>query len=700
MGEGNLGKLVVQITADLADLDKGLKDANSKVQSTSAKIEQSVKNISNGMLVVGGAVTGVFGLMVKSAVDYGDQIYEVSQRTGVAVETLSRLKYVAEQTESSFEAVTTGLRFLNKSLYEASQGQNEYKATFDSLKISVRDTNGNIKDAESVLMELADVFSKSSDEAAKTAMAMQIFGRSGASLIPILNLGSEGIKELSEEAERLGLVLSEKNAKDIDKFSDDMKSLKSAVGGVTLAIGISLMPVLTDFINKMKDAVARVKEWADKNPDLAKSITQVALATGTLALTLGTLGIAVINIGKGLASMWTWLNLIVPLATSLAVIRAFAWTDSILTISAAFGWWPATIAVIGAGLAGWGMEKLIEQIPGVSAFLDRLFGVAKENRPMRGGKVMSREEQAVFMSENGIGQEGQVDLGNIDINKASSEMDGVDPIAQIDKQKAAQQEYADWYSAMKQGLVAIDQNANMQEIAFAQQANEEKMSFLQMYNQMVQQSHQGVYAFLTSITQTFQQGLSSAITGIITGSMKAKDAFKELGEQMVQSIVSYLAQQAVAWAISKAISMVAHATATTMAVSLAAAWAPAAFLASVATLGGAVAAGSAALTAGMVQSIAMTAAATSAGSAGGSAGFAGGTDTVPAMLSPGELVMPRSFADAVRAGDLTLGGPGASSGGKTIEVNIQFSPNINTELDMELMTEKLGRVMEEKLRGV
>lgn len=700
MAEGNLGSLIVSISADLSELEKGLSKANQSVKTSAEQIADTTKKISTAMVAVGGAVVGAFGLMVKSAVDYGDQIYEVSQRTGIATETLSRLKYVADQTESSFEAVATGLRFLNRAMYQANQGGNETATLFKSLHISLRDASGQAKSAEDVFMQLADVFSKSSDQAAKTAIAMQVFGRSGVSLIPILNLGSKGIQELSAEADRLGLVLSNDNAVAIDKFSDGMKSLKAASGGLYLEISNAVLPTLTRFVEKAKETVAEIKKWMDLHPKLSQNIAETTLKVGALLVVLGSMGLLVIKVGEGLRALWLLLNTIVPLMTTFSLIKMGMLATEIGTVVAACGVFQTMIPIIGAGLVAWTIGTLIGQIKQVQDFFDWIVGA---------DKAKAFEAQATAENQKAVAAKQALyptaDLGRIDINKPASEMDQkADPLSQIENQKAIQQEYSDWYQQMQNGLVAIDANANMEKIALAQQENQEKMSLVQTYNQEWQMAHRSMYALANTLVQTLQQGMTSAITGIVNGTMKAKDAFKQLGDQMVAAIVNFLVEQAVAWAISRAMAGIAHATASSMAATLAVAWAPAAFLASVATMGGAVAAGSAALTTGMVGAISMAGMSAATTSAGGAAGFAEGTDTVPAMLSPGEMIIPRSFSDAIRAGDLSLTGRGGSpsqvDNSKEVNVNITFSPIVNSQIDMEVATEQLGKIMEEQLRGV
>ncbi len=341
----SLGQLVVEISTDLTNFNKGLADAEKKVRDTTGKISALANKVGVGLTVVGAAITGAFALMIKSSVDYADEIYNVSQRTGIATETLSKLKYVAEQTESSFEGLTTGLRILSKNIYDAYTGGARTNETFRELGISVTDANGKMVSAEDTLMAIADRFRTIEDATAKSALALQLFGRGGSSLIPVLNLGSEGIKKLSDEAERLGIVLTSENAIAIDKFSDNMKSMKASISGLWLNITQMLIPALNDLIKKVTDITVAIRQWSEAHPALSKFITEITLALGVLALAFGPIII--------LINQFLQTALLLKLALPAVTLNVGALTT-------AFGFlWAAMWPVI-ALFAGWKLGEWIE----------------------------------------------------------------------------------------------------------------------------------------------------------------------------------------------------------------------------------------------------------------------------------------------------------------------------------------------------
>lgn len=258
---GSLGELIVKISADAQELEKALNNADKKVKDGANKMSVSLKGLASASLAIGTAVAGFFGVAIKATVEYGDELFEVSQRTGVAVERLSTLKFVAEQTESSFQSLATGLKFLNRNIFDANDGNEKAIELFVKLGLSTRDSAGEVVKADKIFDQIADKFSRMKDESEKTALAMQLFGRSGTDLIPVLNLGSEGIAELERTATSLGLKLSTENARDIDKFSDNMKALKATMGGLAIELSKNVIPIIDDLIRKLIEGLKTLQPF-------------------------------------------------------------------------------------------------------------------------------------------------------------------------------------------------------------------------------------------------------------------------------------------------------------------------------------------------------------------------------------------------------------------------------------------------------
>ena len=222
-----------------------------------------------------GAISGM-GLLIKNAIDTADSFLEMSQRIGVSVENLSTLEYAASLTGLEIESFETSIRRLSRNILDFSQGKGEAVDAFNMLGISATYANGELKNADVVMLEIADRFAAIEDGSEKTALAMKLFGRSGAELIPMLNDGSVGIEKLQAEARKLGLEISTNTAKQADAFNDNLTTLKGSFTGAANELLIGLMPALTGFSGILVDDIApAIKRSAETTATFVKGIAGI-----------------------------------------------------------------------------------------------------------------------------------------------------------------------------------------------------------------------------------------------------------------------------------------------------------------------------------------------------------------------------------------------------------------------------------------
>lgn len=183
--------------------------------------------------LVAAATTSAAGLMALTiqAVRAAEEMGKTAQKAGVSTEFLSALSHAAKLSDVSMEALTVGLRNLAKHLAETGRGG-------DSL--------------ESELLTLADRFADMPDGAEKTALAVAKFGKAGSDLIPLLNAGATGIREMMAEAERLGLVISTGTAAQAEAFNDALTRVNSGLHGLGNRIATGVMPLLKELADGLQ----------------------------------------------------------------------------------------------------------------------------------------------------------------------------------------------------------------------------------------------------------------------------------------------------------------------------------------------------------------------------------------------------------------------------------------------------------------
>lgn len=225
----------------------------SKLDKSLDRLQSSVKYV--GGLAIG-AAAGIFGL-AKSAADAGDEVRKASERLGIGVEDLQEYQYAAHLAGISNEEFQISIKKFGIALAEARNGSQEAKDKLKDLsKVIGYDVVHSGKKASDLLLDLSDGFAKTDDAGRKSAIAMNVFGRSGGKMVNLLNEGSEAIRKQRMEARDLGVVMSEKTARAAEEFHDILITAKAAVTGLRNIIAAGLFPVLTkltrQFINYVK----------------------------------------------------------------------------------------------------------------------------------------------------------------------------------------------------------------------------------------------------------------------------------------------------------------------------------------------------------------------------------------------------------------------------------------------------------------
>jgi len=225
---------------------------------SSARVSTALGGMARAAAAVGvaatAAVAGVVALTLRIA-DQADEIAKHSTRIGVSIESYQELTHAMELSGGSIAEASTGIRRLSANLLDASQGVATAVDAFAGLGIETTTAAGGLRSVDDVLADIADEFAAMEDGSLKTARAMELFGRSGATLIPLLNQGSEGIAEMRQEAHELGIVISTETAHAAEALNDDLTRLKGVATGFANQLATHLIP-------RMRDVVANLTEFA------------------------------------------------------------------------------------------------------------------------------------------------------------------------------------------------------------------------------------------------------------------------------------------------------------------------------------------------------------------------------------------------------------------------------------------------------
>ncbi len=266
---GNTLELIIQ----------GTDKASKTLLSISREIDQMQKKMAIASAAMIGAGIAIVGGLLKMADSYtkaGDEIAKMAKRTGMATEAISEMKYMADLSGTSLANMETSIRMMQRGLLDASQGVGMAKDALGMLGIKLEDIAG-LK-PEDQFWKIAFALAEVEDPSIKAALAMDLFGRSGTSLLPILDEGKEGLAKMKQEAKELNIVFSEDAAEAAEKFQDAKTKIGKALAGLSAEIIEDLVPSLTKLFDKLVGIIERIKDWAAENPNLAKTIGMVGVA--------------------------------------------------------------------------------------------------------------------------------------------------------------------------------------------------------------------------------------------------------------------------------------------------------------------------------------------------------------------------------------------------------------------------------------
>lgn len=214
-----------------------------------------------GALGAAGGLVGLFEL-TEHAADAYSELNKAATIAGVTATQFAELSHAAKMTDVPVEAMSTGLFRLNRVIADSAGGKNkDATALFHHLGVSVRDANGHLRSAAELMPELAAAFQHTTDPAMRARMAMALFGRGGAEMLPLLMQGREELEKFARESDRVNFVPKGEEAEQLESYHRSIVTLGEAVSGFANAIGAKLAPVLAPIVQQVTEWVTANREW-------------------------------------------------------------------------------------------------------------------------------------------------------------------------------------------------------------------------------------------------------------------------------------------------------------------------------------------------------------------------------------------------------------------------------------------------------
>lgn len=242
--------LTIDLNARLAKFEQDMARANKSLDGLSTRANAAAAGLKTAFGALGGTLAvGALANFVKSSIDAQDAIAKLSQRTGIAAETLAGLEHAAQLSGVEVEQLGKGVRTFSVLVDEAARGQKSYQDKLTSLGLNYKELRD--LSPEEQFYKLADAVSRlgKEDRAAKVAGAL---GDRMSVLVPLLSGGAGEMRKLVEEGQRLNPVTAE-SARRAEEFNDNLDRLKKQAGLAGIELTTSLLPSLSDTAQAMVD---------------------------------------------------------------------------------------------------------------------------------------------------------------------------------------------------------------------------------------------------------------------------------------------------------------------------------------------------------------------------------------------------------------------------------------------------------------
>lgn len=287
-----LGKLTAVFDADTRKFDAGAKNVAAKVIALDANFRgltgsatSAASTISGfagpaaiaagAAVALGAAISGVVvGLfdLVKGAAKAGGELLDLSQKTSFTVETLSGLSIIAKTTGSSIEAISTSLIIFQKNMGAAQDPTSKQGQLFKSLSIDTRDN-------EKALRQAFTTLAKYGETQKAVEVSTKLFGRSGAAVLAMVKETNGNLDAAMKKYGDLGLIISTGAATASDKFNDLLEVTTLQLQAVTRSIGTQLLPVAIDALESISAGLRNNKDawaaWGDSIANVLRGLSVI-----------------------------------------------------------------------------------------------------------------------------------------------------------------------------------------------------------------------------------------------------------------------------------------------------------------------------------------------------------------------------------------------------------------------------------------
>lgn len=274
-GQTQIGAIHVEASMATGKFVEGARQVRNETKKTETTLKSSFGAMSAAAKGFGGALTaglsiGLLGGLAKKALDFAAAIGTTAKQLGVTTKELQTFRYAADQVGIKTAESDKGLEKLGITLGKAEAGSKTARAALAAVGVTVEDIKN--KSRTEIFGQIADQMNRQGGAAKNAAAANAIFGESASKLTPLLDRGSAGINELSAAAERLGIVLSDRQIQQADETAQKLDDVRAVLSAQIAGVVADNASSIVSLANALGSLTSSIINFMGSNPQAALAI--------------------------------------------------------------------------------------------------------------------------------------------------------------------------------------------------------------------------------------------------------------------------------------------------------------------------------------------------------------------------------------------------------------------------------------------
>jgi hypothetical protein len=247
---------------DLSEYTRSMIESESLMQAFPAIVLEFMENPLLATIETFKESADAFGEMVQEIADDAQKIGLEAEKAGTSVEYFSEMARLAATVGISDEQLSTGFKFIQKNAVDATQGVKEAAESFQALGLSLDWVRDHLNDTQGLMEAVRDRISEISNVSERTRLSMEIMGRAGADLGPLLAIPKDEAQELISIFKELGVVETDESVAGAQKFKLMEVLIGDAWEGIKMALAEPIFQYVAGHIKELKADVVEFSHEA------------------------------------------------------------------------------------------------------------------------------------------------------------------------------------------------------------------------------------------------------------------------------------------------------------------------------------------------------------------------------------------------------------------------------------------------------